>query len=145
MKKFIFLVIFLSPVFWRCSSTERFLKHQYKFNDSGLRNILVEFRQDSTFLLRNSVSVKVNFSFIGRWNKCPDDKIVLLNPYLDIENYNVKSNAPKAGDKIDSKMASGDPSYIFPIITADTIIFSKRYQGFSLKGYDFRISGKIKD
>ena len=145
MKKFIFLSIFLSLIFWGCSSSKRFLKHQYKFNDSSLRNILVEFRQDSTFLLRNSVSVKINFSFIGKWDKCSDHKFILLNPFFDVNDYNVKNNAPKTGDKIDSKKASGDPSYIFPIITADTIIFSKKYQGFLLKGYEFNIYRKIKD
>jgi hypothetical protein len=145
MKNIVFKGIVLLVIFSGCSSSKKYMNYRYKFSDSNFRNILISFRQDSSFLLLNSVSGSLSYSFVGRWQQIDDHTMLLTNPHIDPISFKAADNAPKLGEKIDAKRASEDHSYIFPVIQLDSIFFTSRFNGFVLKGYNFRRASRIKD
>ncbi|QOI97316.1 MAG: hypothetical protein HRU69_07360 [Flammeovirgaceae bacterium] len=85
--------------------------------------------------MRNAVSGDLSFSFAGKWERITNQSILLINP--NQINIDSQVNAPRKGEKINTKLAFRDRSYIFPLIENDTICFTKRYNGFNLKNYPF--------
>ena len=145
MSSNIYKWIIIVWIFCGCGSSKNFMKYQYKFSDSSSRNILIKFRPDSTFLLLNSVSGNLSYSFVGRWKKLDDGMLVLTNPRIDTLNLKIVDNAPGPGEKIDTRMASENRSYIFPIITSDSITFTNKRKSFLLKGFEFKRGSSIKE
>lgn len=143
--RIIFSTFLVFLILMGCGSSSRYINHRYQFSDTNFRNILISFKEDSTFLLRNSVSGSLSYSFIGKWKILNNRAILITNPLRDSLSSDKRDNAPPQGQKVNTILASQDPSYIFPIIDSDTIIFNRNFESFSLKGYPFKRRGKAKD
>lgn len=128
-------VFFITTYLFSCNPATKMFKYNYKFSDSPYRNIIINLNYDSTFVMRNAVSGDLSFSFAGKWERITNQSILLINP--NQINIDSQVNAPRKGEKINTKLAFRDRSYIFPLIENDTICFTKRYNGFNLKNYPF--------
>jgi hypothetical protein len=116
------------------------MNNNYVFNDSPQRNLIINIKSDSTFLLRNAVRGDLAYSFIGQWRKIDEHKLILINKYRGTDSDSI---APPEGGRIDSVRAYSDKGYIFPPIYIDTLVFNKRHKTFDLKGYTFKLGKRI--
>lgn len=133
-------VVILAFAIHSCITQQKVFTHNYVFNDSPQRNLVMSFKSDSIFLLRNAVEGDLNYSLIGKWRKIDDRKFVLLN----LEGFKSQNQlAPPEGGRIDVIKAYEDKKYIFPSIYLDTLVFDKKHENFRLKGYNFNIGHRL--
>jgi hypothetical protein len=118
-----------------CSAKNQIVRYNYRFADSPFRDIIINLKSDSTFVMRNAVTGDLAYSFVGNWTRIDDKSILLVNP--NPMSGDSLDNAPKLGERIDVKSAFSNRSYIFPTLERDTIHFQQNYRRFTLRGYEF--------
>lgn len=141
--KVVFILVSCCIMFVSCVTQQRIFEHNYVMHDSPQRFIVVNLNSDSTFLLRNAVHGNLSYSLVGDWREIDGKRFVLINN-TSSGNSDGGVIAPPQGGKINVKEAVNDRRHVFPALHTDTIIFSGRYQSFTLKGYKFRIGKRVK-
>lgn len=144
VKTTIFLSIAFLMLFVSGCISHKYFNYYYNFSDSPIRNMVLNFRKDSTFLIRNAIHGSSAFSFVGTWRKIDSKSVVLINPYIKADTQ-ITVISPPAGERLNELLGEADHRYLFPVITRDTIIFAENMRGFTLKGYHFIRQEKSKE
>ena len=140
IKSISYILVFILFSMLSCRNRTQFLKWNYQFHDSTYRNLIISFRSDSTFMIRNAVHGSLRFTGFGKWQIIKNGLILSDNVPDAYEQVDIQ--VLPMGDSINTEKAYYDRRYIFPTLINDTLIFSNNKKRFILKKFHFQKSSK---